>query len=93
MNKYELTIIIPGKSTPAKQKAQVEKVEKFIKSLKGTIVKVDEWGRLDLSYKIEGNDSGVFFLFIVELNPADVKNLSDKLKTEDEVLRHLLIKV
>ena len=93
MNKYELTIILPGKSTPAKQKAQLERIEKYIKSFKGVVSKVDEWGRLDLSYKIKGNESGVFMLLNVELNADEVKKLGDKLKMEDEILRFLLIKI
>jgi len=93
MKKYELTVVISGKSTPAKQKSTIEKVKKLVDVLKGKIEKVDEWGKIDLMYKIKDNDSGIFFLFNVELNPIDVKKLSDKLKVEEEILRFLLVKI
>lgn len=93
MNKYELTIVISGKATPAKQKAAVEKVKKQIEELKGKIEKVDEWGKIDLMYKIDGNESGVFFLFNIELDPASTKKISDKLNTEEEVIRSLIVRV
>ncbi len=92
MNKYELTVVIPGKSTPAKQKSAVEKVKKLIDVFKGKVEKVDEWGRLDLMYKISGADSGIFTLFNIELKSADVKKLSDKLKTEEDFIRCLIVK-
>jgi ribosomal protein S6 len=92
MNNYELTVIIPGKSTPAKQKSAVEKVKKLIEVFKGKIGKVDEWGRLDLMYKIEGVDSGIFTLYNIELKAEDVKKLSDKLKTEEDFIRFLIVK-
>ena len=93
MNKYELTVVISGKATPAKQKAAVEKVKKLIEELKGKIEKMDEWGKIDLMYKIEGNESGVFFLFNIELDPANTKKMSDKLNTEEDVIRFLVVRV
>jgi small subunit ribosomal protein S6 len=93
MSKYELTIVISGKSTSAKQKSVLEKVKKLIDSFKGKVGKIDEWGKQDLMYKIMGNSSGIFFLLNVELNGTEVKKLSDKLKTDEEIIRFLLIKV
>jgi len=93
MNKYELTVVLPGKSTPAKKKSELEKIEKNIKLLKGSVSKVDDWGKLDLSYKIKGNDGGVFILFTVELNSDTVKKLSDTLKMEEDILRFLIVKI
>ncbi|KKR11954.1 MAG: 30S ribosomal protein S6 [Candidatus Woesebacteria bacterium GW2011_GWA1_39_21] len=92
MNKYELTAVISGKATPAKKKSAIEKIKKFVDSFKGKVVEVEEWGKIDLMYKIEGNDSGIFTLFKIELDPLEVKKLSDKLKSEGEILRFLIVK-
>ena len=93
MNKYELTVVISGKATPARQKAAVEKVKKLVDLFKGKVEKVDEWGKVDLMYRIEGNESGIFFLFNIELNPEDTKKVSDKLKTEEDIIRFLVVRV
>lgn len=92
MNNYELTVVISGKSTPAKQKSAVEKVKKLVEVFKGKVAKVDEWGKLDLMYKIKGSDSGIFTLFNIELKAADVKKLNDKLKVEEDFIRFLIVK-
>lgn len=91
MNKYELTVIISGKSTPAKQKSVVEKVNKQVEAFKGKVEKADEWGKVDLAYKIEGNESGIFVIFDIELNAESVKKLSDKLKIEEDIIRFLIL--
>jgi ribosomal protein S6 len=53
---------------------------------------VEELGKIDLSYKIKGNESGIFLLFNVELEAIDVKKFDIKLRSEDEIIRHLLIR-
>jgi small subunit ribosomal protein S6 len=93
MNKYELTVVLSGKATAAKIKAVEEKIDKLISAFKGKIEKVEERGKIDLSYKIKGNESGNFLFFNVELNGVDVKKLNDKLKTEDDILRFLIVKI
>ena len=37
MKDYELTIVLPGKFTPAKKKAVQERIEKLIKTFKGSV--------------------------------------------------------
>ena len=91
MNNYELTIVLPEKSTPAKKKSAQELIAKLVKTFKGKIAKVDDWGRLDLSYPIEKNDSGEFLHFHLELEADGPKNLSDKLNLETGIIRYLIV--
>ena len=91
MSKYELTIIVDGKVTAAKKSSIKEKVEKLIESFKGKIVKTNDWGKLELAYKLGKVDSGVYLFFELELENLNVKGLADKLKTEDSILRFLLV--
>jgi small subunit ribosomal protein S6 len=92
MRNYEMTVVLSGKATAAKTKSIKEKIDKFISAFEGKIDKVDEWGKLDLAYKIEGNNSGNFLHYNIELEPGNIKSLSDKLKMEEEIIRYLLIK-
>lgn len=92
MNKYELTVVLTGKATAAKVKSVKEKVEKIVSVLKGEIVKTEEWGKLDLAFKLSGNDTGNFLFFNIELNPESVKALKDKIRVEEEIIRYLLIR-
>ena len=92
MRNYELTVILPGKATPAKKKAAQEKVEKAITDLKGKVGKVEELGEIDLTYKIKKETSGIFLHFALELEAKGAKALADTLKMESEIIRYLLIR-
>jgi small subunit ribosomal protein S6 len=92
MQKYELTVVLDGKATPAKKKAVRALVEKIVTSLKGKIGTVEDWGEKPLAYKIKKAESGNLIFFPLELDPKEAKSLSTRLGQEEEVLRHLLIR-
>ena len=91
MNNYEMTLVLPEKATPAKKKSVGETIGKMVKIFKGKVVKVDDWGKLDLAYPIEKNESGNFLHFHLELEADGPKNLSDKLNLEEGILRYLIV--
>ena len=92
MSKYELTLVIDGEFSPAKKKAVVKKVEELVTFFKGKVVKSDDWGKMDLAYKINKTSTGTFVFHEIELSPADVSKISLKLEREDDILRFLLVK-
>ena len=92
MNKYELTIVISGKSTPAKKKSVGGMIEKLLNTFKGKVEKFDDWGERELAFPIKKNDSGMFLHYIVELEGNSAKSIVQKLNLEEEVLRYLLVK-
>ncbi|MCX7928323.1 MAG: 30S ribosomal protein S6 [Patescibacteria group bacterium] len=92
MGQYELTVVLPGKSSSAKKKVVQERIEKLIKLLSGKINSFLDWGEIPLAYKIKKHTEGVFLHFVVELESKNVKSLSDKLKTEEDIIRILLVK-
>jgi len=89
---YELTIVMDGKSTPAKKKTAGEKIEKLVKTNKGKIVKSDDWGSKDLAYTIGESDTGSFMYYELELESEGARTIPNKLKLEDDVIRYLLVK-
>lgn len=92
MEKYELTIVMPEKATPARVKSFKESLAKLLKLLKGNIVEEKEWGKLPLAYKIKKNESGLFLYFELELEKGSTSRLNENLKSEEKILRHLLVK-
>ncbi len=91
MNKYELTIVLDGKAGSAKLKKAVETIEKTMAPFKGKIVETKDWGVKKLAYKIAKSETGLFTFFELELDPTGVKSLNDKLRTDADVIRFLLI--
>lgn len=92
MKKYELTIVLDGKATSAQKKAKTEFLESILKINEGEIVKSEDWGVKDLTFVIDKNHTGAFLYFEIMLDPAKIKELDQKVRLEDGIIRHLLVK-
>lgn len=92
MNKYELTIILEGKTTSAKKKAVLETLEKTIKLLEGSVSKAEDWGVKELFHEIKKQKEGLYLHLPVELPAKAVKSLEIKLKAEENILRYLIVR-
>lgn len=93
MNKYELTVVLDGKSAAPKKKKVAESLEKVLALFKGKIETSKDWGVKELAYKIGKSETGFYLFFELELDPAGVKALNEKLRTDADVIRFLLIKI
>lgn len=92
MNKYELTIVLDGKAGAATKKKVVETLEKILGISKGVIKESKEWGVKELAYKIGKSEIGFYFYFEIELDPKAAKSLNEKLRTDPDIIRYLLIR-
>lgn len=92
MEKYELTIVLPGKATTAKKKDAALRVEKIVKAAGGKIVKEEDWGVKELAYAIKKNTAGAYLYFDLELPRSGVAGVNEKIKLEDGIIRHLLVR-
>jgi len=89
--KYELTLVLDGKATPAKKKKIVDGLKETIAALGGKIIKSEDWGIKELAYRIKKSQRGLYLFFGLELDAAKVKSLNEKLKAESGLLRYLLV--
>ncbi|OGM05690.1 30S ribosomal protein S6 [Candidatus Woesebacteria bacterium GWB1_43_5] len=89
---YELTLVLRGDATPAKRKSTADFVEKLVKTFKGSIKKTEDWGKVDLAYEVAKNNSGIFLHFVLELDPAGAKALGEKIRMEEGIIRHLMVR-
>jgi small subunit ribosomal protein S6 len=91
MRKYGLVIVLDGKATSAKKKAVSENLEKLVKDNKGKMGAAKDLGVKELAYKIKKSTSGLFLEFELELDGAGAKDVSNKLRLQEDLIRYLLI--
>ena len=91
MQKFELTIVCPGDSTPAKIKQIKKSLSDLVKTSEGKIKKEDDWGVIELAYKIKDLETGVFLHYLLELEGKKVGGVNDNLKANEEILRFLIV--
>ena len=63
MNLYEHTIITRQDISPSQLKQIEEKYSKIVEKHKGDIVKLENWGLMNLSYIIKKNKKGNYIHF------------------------------
>lgn len=91
MREYELTYIIKPDIDAAAVAAVVEKINGFIASENGTLVKTDAWGMRKLTYAIRRYREGQYFFNIIKLPEDAPARLENRIKLTEDVIRHLLV--
>ena len=92
MNHYELVIMIhPDQSEQAVE--MVKRYQEMITQKGGKIHRHEDWGRRSLAYGINNLHKAHFVLMNIELNPVDLKELTNALRYNDFVLRYLVIRM
>ncbi|MBR2997955.1 MAG: 30S ribosomal protein S6 [Bacilli bacterium] len=93
MKNYEISFIV----RPDLEKDAIEKLtksyEKVLVNHKAKVLSSKELGQRELAYTIKNQKTGYYYLINVEANDAAIKEF-DRLATLDEnVLRHIIIKL
>ena len=90
---YELIYVIAPDVDEAGVAELHARVEEIVSAGGGRIDKTDNWGRRRLAYEIERHKEGTYVLELFTGSGAIVAELDRRLKVNDNVLRHLVVRV
>lgn len=90
---YEVMLIVDVSLDDQVIQTVVNRSIEQIKTLGGTIGRVEKWGRRKLAYEIRKKTDGYYALIEVAGDPARMAELDRALFLADEILRHKIIKV
>ncbi len=93
MNKYEMMFIVKATMESENVKATAESFKKLVTDLKGNVVEYKELGEKKLAYPIKKELNGYYFLMQFEANNELESELNRKAGLDENVLRHLIIKL
>ena len=93
MNFYEHTIIARQDTSPSQLKQLQEKYSKIVEKNEGNIIKLENWGLMNLSYLIKKNKKGNYIHFKIEGSGKTILELEKNEKIDKNLLRFLTIKV
>tara|TARA_B100002052_G_scaffold63785_1_gene57025 strand:+ start:270 stop:641 length:372 start_codon:yes stop_codon:yes gene_type:complete len=93
MNLYEHTIVARQDTSPTQLKQLQEKYSKIIENNKGDVVKLENWGLMNLSYLIKKNKKGNYIHFKIKANGKILSELEKNEKIDKNLLRYLTVKV
>jgi len=93
MNHYETIYIVNPTLDDDSLKEAIDKFSDLIKKLKGSIVKVNEWGKRKLAYEVKQFDKGYYLVLDFCALPKMVTELERNLKLDDRILKYITVKI
>ena len=69
-----------------------DKYSEIINNSSGKIVKIEQWGLLNLAYKIKNYKKGFFIHFKFEGNKKTLNEIEKKIKVDGSIIRNLTVK-
>ena len=93
MKRYETVYIVNPNLDADSLGEVVIKFSDLIQKLKGSIVKINEWGKRKLAYEVKRFDKGYYVVLDFCGLPGVVKELERNLKLDDRILKYLTVKV
>lgn len=91
MRNYELVVIIHPDLDDEAINAALDKIKDWITKASGTIENVDNWGKRHMSYEIQKQNEGVYFLINAVLPPEFIAELERNLRILEPVMRHMIV--
>lgn len=93
MKLYEHTIIARQDTSPSQLKQIQEKYSKIVEKNDGDVVKLENWGLMNLSYLIKKNKKGNYIHFKIKADGKIISELEKNEKIDKNLLRYLTVKV
>ena len=89
---YENTIIAKQDLPATELKKIKDKYNEIINNNSGKVVKVEEWGLLNLSKMINNYKKGFYIHYKFEGNSQTLNEISKKIKIDNLIIRNLVLK-
>ena len=93
MNLYEHTIVARQDTSPSQLKQLEEKYSNIVEKNEGDIVKLENWGLMNLSYLIKKNRKGNYIHFKIKANGKILAELDKNEKIDKNLLRFMTVRV
>jgi len=92
MSFYENTLITKQDLPKSELDKIKEKYNKLINNSSGKVIKIEEWGLLNLARKIKKYKKGFYIHYKFEGNEKTLNEINKKIKIDGSVIRYLIVK-
>ena len=92
MGLYENTIVVRQDLAEKQIKALKEKYNDLINNFSGKVIKIEEWGLINLANKIKNYKKGFYIHYKFEGNNKTLSEIENKISIDGAIIRHLTVK-
>ena len=89
---YENTIVAKQDLAEKDLKTIKEKYNEIINNSSGKVLKIEEWGLLNLAKKIKNYKKGFYIHYKFEGNKETISEMNKKIKVDGSIIRHLVVR-
>ena len=89
---YENTIVAKQDLAEKELKTIVDKYNKLINDSSGKVIKIEEWGLLNLATKIKNYKKGFYIHYKFEGNKNTLDEIKKKMSVDSSIIRSLTVK-
>ena len=89
---YENTIVAKQDLAEKDIKSIRDKYNEIINNSSGKVIKIEEWGLLNLANKIKNYKKGFYIHYKFEGNSKTLNEIEKKVKIDGSIIRHLTVK-
>ena len=89
---YENTIIARQDLAEKEIKTIKDKYNELINKSSGKVIKIEEWGLLNLANKIKNYKKGFYIHYKFEGNKITLTEIEKKMRLDTSIIRHLIVK-
>lgn len=93
MRTYEVVFVAAPTLTNEELDAYITHVQSVVEGKNGKVVKVDNWGKKPLAYKIKKFRDGYYVVLTVEGDGAVIAELERRFRVTDSVIRFLTVRI
>ncbi len=89
---YELVYIVRPTADEQTLAAVKDRVDRYISSAGGSVVKRDDWGKRTFAYPILKFTEGFYSVLQFDMPTSGLRDLERSLGLTEEVLRHIVVR-
>ena len=93
MRSYQSVLILKPDVDEARVAEALEKIGEFIKSNGGASLRIENWGKKRLAYRVKKNRFGIYLNLYHTLESSKVVELETKYKLYDLIIKYMVIRL
>jgi small subunit ribosomal protein S6 len=93
LRSYQSVLILKPDIDEARVAEALEKVGEFIKGNGGACLKVENWGKKRLAYRVKKNRFGIYLNIYHTLESSKVIELETKYKLYDLIIKYMIVRL
>ena len=90
---YENVFILRQDLTPKAAVAVADKYAQFLEKHGAKLAQREDWGLLELAYRVHKNKRGYFFLFHIDGSASSIQAWEAEMRLDEDALRYLTLRV